>query len=178
MTIDAAHQFSLPHMPRRAPARATGLALLAALALATLASPASAQSPMQTMNPMNSPFMSTGGMFGQSMMQGPLYPFTYGAGMPGYGMSGSIYAPSYALPAATPSYSSSYAYSGTAGGYSTERTYTYSGQYCTDKTGGQVWVPTGGDMTDLNCNGAASSSSSGTGSGGSSGGGSGYGYTP
>jgi len=168
MTITAAPRFRLPRVFPPTLWLAAALALLAALA--ALSSPASAHMPMA--NPMAGPMFS-GGMFGGTMMLGPIYPATYGMGMPSYG---SNYASIYSAPVAATTLTSSNAYTSGAASYSTEGTYTCAGQYCSDQSGEQVWVPSGGAADGLNCNGSNSYSGSISCSGDNSG--SGSGYTP
>jgi len=67
---------------------------------------------------------------------------------------------SYGTNSYAPSYSAG-SYGATSVGYAVPRSYAVSGQYCTDKSGGQVWVPAGSPTDNLNCSGASYTSGSG-----------------
>jgi hypothetical protein len=87
--------------------------------------------------------------FGFSNGLGLNYNLLYGGTLASlaYSNPGLGYLPSYATTASSM--------------YSPPRSYVpVSGQYCTDKTGGQVWIPTGSPTDGLNCGGSSTTSSS------------------
>jgi hypothetical protein len=166
-------------LPRSLPAVAAALAILATLTVgAVWPATTSAQMTMPMGNPMAGPML--GGMFGQSMMPSPSFPASFGGampnggGMPSYLLPAPSYTSTYAAPIATTVVTSGGAYTAAPTSYSPERTYSYSGVYCTDQTGGQVWVPSGGSADGLNCSGATNSPSVPASDGSNSG----SGYTP
>lgn len=116
------------------------------------------------------------GCYGSGMLS-PYAMSPYGYGMSGpYGMGMSPYGYGYGL--SSPYAMSPYGYglssnSYTAGAYGTmgmtyqpsysttygaAPTYVDSGRYCTDQTGGQIWVNTGAPTEGLNCGGSSASS--------------------
>ena len=92
------------------------------------------------------------GMYGAYGMN----PYGYGITSP-YAMNpfGYSFAGAYGTPAMT--YQPSYATAPMSSTYGMLPTYVDSGQYCTDKSGGQVWVNTGAPADGLSCGGSAAS---------------------
>ena len=110
------------------------------------------------------------GCMGAGTTMGSGYGMGYGTGM-NYGMGAYVAPPSlpgYSMgnyASLMPSYATPNTYLPAGPGYSTAVTmpapaYVDSGQYCTDATGGEVWVGSGAPTVGLTCGGAAASTTS------------------
>jgi hypothetical protein len=167
-------RLDLHRLSRRAVLATAACALVIAAAAGFRAPTAAAQMPSMGGGmgaPMGAP-MSGGGMgfaptsmgsFASSMSFSPMnFPAVGSPAMPAVAAPAgttSIYSMPVTASVVTANPSPTYA----PASISVDRTYSYQGQYCSDASGGQVWVSAGGATDGLTCGtGSASSDSGGT----------------